>query len=171
MILRLPPDALLVLIGPSGAGKSTFAARHFAVEQVISSDAMRAVVSGDPNDQTATGAAFELLHGALEQRLADGQITVVDATNVERWARARLLAAARRHQRQAVAIVLDLPLTACLERNRERQDRTLPEGAIRRQHGRMRASLATISDEGFVRVVRLSSVEAVDAARVEVVPA
>ena len=137
MIVRLPADALLVLVGPSGAGKSTFAAHHFAADQILSSDAMRAVVSGNPNDQSATEAAFALLHAALEDRLAHGHLTVVDATNVEAWARARLLAAAVRHRRPGVAIVFDLPLSTCLRRNESRTDRRLPAAAIRRQHGRI----------------------------------
>ena len=61
MIIALPPDALVLLVGPSGAGKSTFAARHFAPTEVLSSDAMRALVADDPMDQAATDAAFELL--------------------------------------------------------------------------------------------------------------
>ena len=167
MNLSLPADALVVLIGPSGAGKSTFAARHFATTQVLSSDALRAMVADDPNDQTATDAAFELLHAALGMRLARGHLTVVDATSVERWARERLLAEARRHGRPAVAIVLDLPLATCLERNAARTDRRLPPASIRRQHARMRASLDGLIDEGLERIVVLSSNEAVEAFRAD----
>lgn len=167
MTLLLPASALVVLIGPSGAGKSTFAARHFAPTQVLSSDAMRATVADDPNDQTATDAAFELLHAALGMRLARGRLTVVDATSVERWARERLLAEARRHGRPAVAIVLDLPLATCLERNAARTDRQLPPGSIRRQHARMRASLDGLIDEGFQPIVMLSTMEAVQAVSLE----
>ena len=167
MKLTLPSDAMVVLVGSSGAGKSTFATRHFAPTEILSSDAMRAAVADDAGDQTATDAAFELLHTALGLRLARKRLTVVDATNVEGWARARLLAAARRHGRPAAAIVLDLPVELCLERNRLRGDRQLPEAAIRHQHRRMRASLKTLAGEGFEPVWVLASVEAVDAARPE----
>jgi predicted kinase len=168
-VIVLPADALVVLIGPSGAGKSTFAARQFSATQTLSSDAMRAIVADDPNDQGATDAAFELLHTALDLRLARGRLTVVDATNVEGWARTRLLTTAQRHRRRAAAIVLDLPLAVCLERNRSRLDRPLPPAAIRRQHARMRASLDLLAAEGFAWIVVFSSVEAVEAARVQVV--
>jgi protein phosphatase len=166
VIMWMPADALVVLIGPSGAGKSTFAARHFAPTQVLSSDAMRAMVADDANDQTVTDAAFELLHAALGMRLARRLLTVVDATNVERWARERLLAVARRHGRPAAAIVFDLPLATCLERNAARNDRRLPAASIRRQHARMRASL-----DGLAPTVMLTTTEAIDAGRVEIAPA
>jgi predicted kinase len=159
--LLLPSEALLVLIGPSGSGKSTFAARHFAPSEVLSSDAMRGMVADDPNDQSATEAAFELLHAALALRLARGRLTVVDATNVERWARERLLAAARRHRRPAAAIVFDLPLEVCLERNAARSDRQVPATAVRRQQTAMRASIGGLEGEGFDPVWRLSSQQAV----------
>ena len=167
MILRLPADAMLLLIGPSGAGKSTFAARHFAPTEVLSSDALRAMVADDPNDQSATDAAFELLHTALALRLARGRLTVVDATNVERSARERLLAIARRHGRPAAAIVFDLPLTVCLDRNAARTDRRLPPTAVRRQHARMRTSLEGMAAEGFSPIALLSTPESVDGVRVE----
>ena len=91
MIIALPPDALVLLVGPSGAGKSTFAARHFVPTEVLSSDAMRAMVADDPMDQAATDAAFELLHTAVAMRLSLRRLAVVDATNVEGWAREKLL--------------------------------------------------------------------------------
>ena len=162
MTTLLPADALVVLIGPSGAGKTTFAAGHFSPTQVLSSDAFRGVVSDDPRDQTATDAAFELLHAALAMRLARGRLTVVDATNVEAWARERLLVAARRHRRPVVAIVFDLPLSTCLERAAARTDHPVPVAAIRRHHARMRASLDRLPAEGFDPVIVLSSTRAVE---------
>ncbi len=167
MKLVLPSGAMVVLIGASSAGKSTFAARHFAATEILSSDAMRAAVADDAEDQTATDAAFELLHTALALRLARRRLTVVDATNVEAWARGRLLAVARRHGRPAVAIVFDLPLELCLERNLLRGDRRIPDPTIRRQHAHMRASVNALAGEGFEPVWVLSTAVAVDAARPE----
>ncbi len=167
MTTRLPAGAMVVLVGPSGAGKSTFAARHFAPTQVLSSDAFRGMVSDDPRDQTATDGAFELLHAALALRLARGRLTVVDATNVERWARERLLEEARRQRRPAVAIVLDLPLAICLQRAAVRTDHPVPTAAIRRHHARMRASLSGLAAEGFESVVVLSGTAQVEAFSLE----
>jgi predicted kinase len=170
MAIQVPADAMVVLVGPSGAGKSTFAARHFAPTEILSSDTMRAMVADDPNDQRATDAAFELLHTTLGLRLARRRLTVVDATNVERWARAGLLAIARRHHRPATVIVFTLPLAVCLERNAGRPDRRLPPAAIRRQHRLMMASLDTLAEEGFSPVCRLDDAASVAEARVERMP-
>lgn len=167
MILAVPRDAVVILVGPSGAGKTTFAARNFAPTEVLSSDAMRALIADDPNDQSATDAAFELLHAALGLRLARGRLTVVDATNVDAWARGRLLAVARRHDRPAAAIVFDLPVGLCLGRNAERADRRVPAAAVRRQHAKMRASLASLKTEGFRSIDVLSAPDVVDSTRVD----
>jgi protein phosphatase len=166
--LELPPASLVVLVGVSGSGKSTFAARWFASSQVLSSDLMRAMVADDPNDQSATDAAFELLHTAVSLRLARARLTVVDATNVERWARGRLLALARRFARPACAIVLAPPIEVALGRNLARPDRRLPPAAIRRQQRWLEGSLATLGEEGFATVWVLRSVEEIERVRVVV---
>jgi protein phosphatase len=166
MRLGIPADAMVMLIGPSGSGKSTFAARHFAPSEVLSSDAMRAMVADDPNDQTATDAAFELLHTALTLRLARRRLTVIDATNVEGWARQAPLAIARRQRRPAVAIVLALPLETCLAHNLAREKPRRP-ASVRRQHRWMLESLATLAADGFAHTWILHSEQDVDAVRVE----
>ncbi len=165
--LALPADALVLLIGPSGSGKTTFAARHFAPSQVLSSDALREVVADDPNDQRATDDAFALLHEILAMRLRRRRLTVVDATNLEAWARAQLLDVAWRLQRPAAGIVLDVGLATCLERNAARVPRPVPPATIRRQHRWLRDSLASLPSEGFAEVHHLASVDEVDAVRVQ----
>ena len=70
--VKIPDLCLVALIGISGSGKSTFAARHFAPTEVISSDFCRALVSDDPNDQSATQDAFDVLHFIAAKRLTAG---------------------------------------------------------------------------------------------------
>ena len=163
MTISLPGDALVLLIGASGAGKSTFATRHFQPTEVLSSDQMRGMVADDPRDQAATEAAFELLHTALSLRLARRRLTVVDATNVEHWARQRPLAIARRFGRPAVAIVLAMPLAVCLARNLARDD-PRPAATIRRQHRLMRDVIESLPGEGFASIWPLTSEAEVSAA-------
>jgi predicted kinase len=169
-VIQLPPDALVVLVGIAASGKSTFAARHFGPTQVLSSDALRAMIADNPSAQGATDDAFELLHRILELRLRRGRLTVVDATNVEDWARGELLSVARRHRRPAVAIVLDLPLAVALERNATRAAPRPPPAALRRQHRWLHDTLHALEGEGYAAVHRLTSAEQIDAARVEVLP-
>jgi predicted kinase len=109
MKISIPNLSLVVLIGPSGSGKSTFARKHFLSTEVLSSDACRAAVSDDENNQAATKDAFEVLHFIAAKRLALGRLTVVDATNVQPEARAPLVALARKFHCLPVAIVLNMP--------------------------------------------------------------
>lgn len=163
----MPPDAMIALVGPSGSGKSTFARQAFAPHEVLSSDELRAYVSGDEADQSATDDAFRVLHTILDMRLRRGLLTVVDATNVEHWARRLLTDVARRYRRPVAAIVFDLPLEVALEHNARRLDKRRPPGAIRRQHRWMRESLPALVGEGFAPIHFISSVEDLDAAVID----
>jgi predicted kinase len=168
VFISLPADALVLLVGIAASGKSTFAARHFAPTQVLSSDAMRALIADDPSAQGATDDAFELLHRLLEMRLRRGRLSVVDATNVEDWARAELLALARRHRRPAVAIVLDVPLDVALARNLARPSPRPPAATLRRQDRWLHDSLPALPAEGFAAVHVLRSAAEVDGVRITV---
>jgi predicted kinase len=144
-----------MLIGIAGSGKTTFARQHFAPSEVVCSDAMRELVAGDPTDQAATDDAFELLHRVVEKRLRRGLLTVVDATNVESWARQPLLDIAWRARRPAIAIVLDPGLDVALERNALRTDGRRPVPAVRRQQRWLEKGLPDIANEGFSDVEHL----------------
>ncbi|AHH94239.1 polynucleotide kinase-phosphatase [Kutzneria albida] len=159
--LGIPQLALVALVGVSGSGKSTFAARHFRATEVISSDHCRGLVSDDPNDQSATKDAFDVLHYIAGKRLAAGRLTVVDATNVQREGRAQLVALAREHDVLPVAIVLDMPEGLCLRRNAERPDRDFGAHVLRRQRADLHKSLRHLEKEGFRRVHVLRSPEEV----------
>jgi protein phosphatase len=166
-VIVLPDPCLVVLVGAAGSGKSTFAARHFGPSEVLSSDAFRERVSGDPADQAATGAAFAALHAALSKRLRDRLLTVVDATSVQAHARRQLTRRAAEAGVPAIAVVLDLPVNVVLARNAARSGRVVPEAAVRRQLAELDRTLRTgrLETERFASVVRLRSVAAVGAVR------
>jgi protein phosphatase len=166
-VLKIPDLCLVALIGISGSGKSTFAARHFAATEVISSDFCRALVSDDENDQSATGDAFDVLHFIAGKRLAAGRLTVIDATSVQPEARGPLVALARKHHALAVAIVLDVPEKACAARNAARQDRSFGAHVLRQQHSQLRRSLGALRREGFHRVYVLSGEAEVESATIQ----
>jgi protein phosphatase len=162
----VPQLSLVVLIGVSGSGKSTFAHAHFKPTEVISSDFCRGLVADDENDQSATPAAFALLHHIVGVRLAAGRLTVVDATNVQPDARKALVALAREHDVLPVAIVLDRPEALCRARNAERVDRDFGPHVIRRQADQLRRSQRGLAREGFRTVHTLRTDDDVAAARI-----
>ncbi|MGW0806323.1 polynucleotide kinase-phosphatase [Nonomuraea sp. NPDC002799] len=165
-MISVPELSLVVLVGVSGSGKSTFAARHFTPTQVISSDVCRGLVADDENDQSATPAAFDLLHHIVGVRLARGLFTVVDATNVQYAARRSLLDLARRHDVLADAIVLDVPEEVAIERNAGRPDRAFGPGVVIRQRKDLRRSLGKISGDGFRRVHVLRGLDEIENAAI-----
>ncbi len=169
--LSIPDRALVLLLGPSGAGKSTFAARHFAPTEIVSSDRCRAMVADDETAQEATYDAFALLHFIVRRRLARGLLTVVDATNVKREARAPLLGLARELHLPAIAIALDLPEGLCQARNAARPGRDFGPHVVEGHCRLLRASLPGLRGEGFAGIFVLGSSEAVDAVTIARVPA
>jgi protein phosphatase len=147
--IAIPELSLVVLIGPSGCGKSTFARSHFAPFETLSSDFCRGLVSNNENDQSATTAAFEVLHFIAAKRLEAGLLTVVDATNVQPEARKPLVELARRYHVLPVAIVLDMPERVCADRNRTRPDRHFGGHVIRQQRAQLHRSMRSLQREGF----------------------
>jgi predicted kinase len=175
--ISVPDPSLVVLVGAAGAGKSTFAARHFAPGDVLSSDAFRAIVSGDEADQRGTRTAFSILHREVSRRLAAGRLVVVDATNVERHARRALLARAAFAEVPAVAIVLALPAAVVHARNAGRTGRVVESEIVAGHLERLAAaetdgagSGAPFAGEGFEAVHVLRSVAEVEATRITRVP-
>ncbi len=170
MKLTIPDMSLVVLVGASGSGKSTFARTHFAPTQVLSSDYFRGLVADDENDQSASAAAFDVLHYVAAKRLEAGRVTVIDATNVQRASRASLLKLAKEYDVMPTAIVLDLPVKLCHERNESRPDRDFGEHVVRRQRGELHRSLKSLEREGFRRVHVLRSEAEVAEAEIVIEP-
>lgn len=167
MKLTIPEFSLVVLVGPSGCGKSHFAARHFKRTETLSSDYCRGLVSDDENSQAATKDAFSVLQFIAGKRLAGARLTVIDATNVQAEARKPLLALARQSHCIAVAIVLNLPESVCVERNRERPDRNFGRRVVAQQRSQLRRSLRGLKREGFRYVYQLTTPEDVDSVEIE----
>jgi len=167
MQLTIPELALVVLVGASGSGKSTFARAHFKPTEILSSDACRGWVSDDETEQAATKDAFDVLHFIARKRLARGNLTVIDATNVQAEARKPLVALARDYHVLPVAIVLNVPERVSQERNRGRADRDFGTHVVRRQTQDLRRSIGNLKREGFRYVFVLNSPEEVAAATIE----
>ena len=170
--ILLPEPSLVVLVGAAGSGKSTFAGRHFGLDEILASDALRALVSGDEADQAATRPAFAILHRGVARRLAERRTTVVDATNVQRHARLALVRRASTAGVPAVAIVLDLPGSVVVERNMARQGRVVDEAVVRAHLAQLQSALDNdaLIAEGFHLVYRIRTPAELDAALVRRTP-
>jgi protein phosphatase len=166
MRITIPELSVVALVGVSGCGKSTFAARHFLPTEVISSDFCRKLVSDDENDQSATNAAFAVLHTIAAKRLESGRIAVIDATSVRPEDRKPIVQLAKDHHVFAYAIVLDVPPEVCRERNATRPDRDFGDHVIRNQRSALRRSINNLHREGFRKVFVLRGVDDIDRAEV-----
>jgi protein phosphatase len=167
----LPDPSLVVLIGAAGSGKSTLAARLFAPDEIVSSDALRAIVSGDEADQTVSGVAFRILHRTVAKRLATGRLTVVDATNVVASVRRPLVARARAAGLSVTAIVLDLEPDRVRLQNAGRT-RVVDPDVVERHLAAVRATVDSgrLELEGVDQVVVLTSADDAAAVSVERIP-
>jgi len=149
--IDIPHKGLVVLSGPAGSGKSTLAERYFTAEEIVSSDACRAIVGQGEGDMRASPQAFQLFYRRIEERLARAQLVVADSTALAPSSRRKLLAIARRHELPATLVVLAASLDTCLRRNAARR-RRVPARVIRRHVEQLAQSLAHVDQEGFDRV-------------------
>ena len=115
------------------------------------------MVSNDENSLAATDDAFALLNYLVGIRLKRGLLTVVDATNVQAYARKQLIALAREHHVLCVAIALNLPAAVCEARNSHREDRNFGKHVVRQHTQQLKKSLRGLRKEGFQHVCVLGS--------------
>jgi len=158
----LPDPAVVVLIGPSGSGKSTWAGQHYRAGEILSSDALRAMVGTGPHDLEASAAAFGVLDAVLAARTARRLTCVVDTLGLDAVRRRGYLAAARSAGLPAVAVMMDTPAAECRRRNAAR-DVPVPAGALDGQLRAMREIDATLAEEGWDLVVTGTSAGAPEA--------
>ena len=166
---RLPVPSLIVLVGPSGAGKSTWAAARFPPGEIVSSDALRAVVGAGEDDQTASTAAFSILEQIVAERLRRGMTTVIDTLGFDQESRARWIGLAREAGIPAQAVVFDTPAVLCEQRN-DIRTRPIPKTVLRRQLSRFKSVRSELEEDGFDEVhivvsksARVSEVEPIPA--------
>jgi protein phosphatase len=166
MKIEIPELCLAALVGASGCGKSSFAKKHFKATEVLNSDYFRGLVSDDENDQSATEAAFDSLYYLVRKRLERGKLTVIDATNVQQFARKKIIEIARSYDVLAAAIVLDIPEDVCIERNRARAERDVGPHVVKRHVRDLSRSMRSLQKEGFRYVHILRGQEEVDSVEI-----
>ena len=151
--MQLPDPAVVLLVGASGSGKSTWAGARYREVEVVSSDALRAVVGSGTGDLEASEDAFRLLDQIVEGRCRRGLTVVLDTLGLDPVRRADWAAVARAAGLPTVAVVLDTPATVCRARN-ARRDRPVPAEVLNGQLRRMRDITTELEHEGWdTRVV------------------
>jgi len=171
MRIEIPEFCVVALVGASGSGKSTFAKTHFKPTEVLSSDFFRALISNDEKNQQVNSEAFDALYYIAHKRLDWGLLTVIDATNVQKHARAQALRLAKDHDCRAVAIALNVPEEICMEHNKKREHRIVEERVISRHVKQLAQSIDNLEKEGFRHVYILSGAEEIANAQIARVPA
>ncbi len=146
--MDLPDPALVLLVGASGAGKSTWAAANYRDVEVVSSDALRAVVGSGTADLDASADAFRLLDQIVEGRVRRGLTVVIDTLGLDPERRQTWATLARASRMPVVAVVFNTPDAVCRARNAER-DRPVPAPVLGGQLRRMRDVRAELAAEGW----------------------
>ena len=138
----------MVLVGASGSGKSTWAAGRYRAQEVVSSDALRAVVGSGEADLDASADAFAVLELVVAARLRRGLTVVVDTLGLDPAVRLRWLSVGRSAGMPCAAVLFDSPPELCRERN-GRRDRPVPAAALTRQLARAAAAEGELDAEGW----------------------
>ncbi len=143
---------MIVLVGLPGSGKSTWASRQTAT--VLSSDAMRHLLSGDEQNQSIHGKVFGAMRHILKSRLEIGASpTIIDATNLKRRDRKPWIVLANKFGAAVEAVYFDVTLDVALDRNRMRP-RVVPDDVIREMSVKLQPPSG---QEGFSRIVTISA--------------
>ncbi|HWM22265.1 MAG TPA: TIGR03560 family F420-dependent LLM class oxidoreductase, partial [Ilumatobacteraceae bacterium] len=119
--LALPSPCVVVLVGPVASGKSTWAQQWFEPAQIVSSDALRALVGEGEHDLAASTDAFALLDDIVARRLRRRLTTVIDTLGLDADQRRLWRERAAAAGLPCVAVVFDTPAQECRRRNGARE--------------------------------------------------
>lgn len=140
-------NKLIVLVGLPGSGKSTWAARQNI--GILASDAVREILTGDPENQTANRLVFPTLRYLLGMRVEAGMTaTILDATSLTPKERKVWTRTAETLNCDAEAVFFDTPLAVCKARNTARS-RVVPDDVMDRFAVRL---VQPTEAEGFTKV-------------------
>lgn len=125
----------IMMVGLPYSGKSYYAEKlskeYGAV--VYSSDAIRAEILGDVQDQNNNGKVFEVLHRRVYDDLSNGKSVIYDATNINYKRRMDTIQRLKRIPCEKVCYLMATPFSECVERSKYR-DRVVPYEVLERMY-------------------------------------
>lgn len=147
---------LFMMEGLAGSGKS-FIAETLVIKRndkffepiIHSTDALRAELYGDENNQEHNGDLFNELHRRIKEDLRNGIDVVYDATNINKKRRRAFLQELKHIDCHKVCICVLTPYEVVLRQNSSRE-RKVPEEAIKRMY---LSWSPPAMDEGFDNIV------------------
>ncbi len=144
---------LYIMVGVPGSGKSTYAERVLSKSATIfSSDKIRGELLGEENDQSNKDLIFSTLYSRARDCLLEGKDAVIDATNLNKFERARVFENFKDIDGiERISVFVNTPLDECLLRN-NRRARVVPESVIRDFHSRLEKPSI---EEGFDSIIEV----------------
>lgn len=143
-------NKLIFLVGLPGSGKTTYANEKLAMDcEIFSSDRIRFELFGNENNQSDNNLVFNTLFERAKEVLKQGKNVVIDATNVDIVERAQSLKHFEDLDVYRIAIVFDVPVEICVERDQHRT-RTVGVDVIKKFAARF---VMPTKAEGFDKII------------------
>ena len=139
--LELFEGEVAVMLGPSGSGKSTYR-KALDVDQEFSLDDLRIELYGDDYTEAFKASTEDKnfrkkANSRFIEMIKTGDNVIVDNTNISKKSRRFYITEARRHGYQVHAIVFPISLQTLLDRQRTRDDKTVPESVVRNMYNKL----------------------------------
>lgn len=138
---------LAVMVGISGSGKSTYAngLKTSLNAQLVETDAIRQEITGNAEDQSQNRRVFDIAKKRVNDYLAQGKNTIIDATSLTIGERKDWIDIAKSNNAEVRAYFVDTPVSVCKSQNNKRT-RKVPEWVIDKQASKL---YAPTKIEGF----------------------